>query len=140
MTIFKIGGFLSMSHHHHRHRNETGEYTNPESMSKSMFPLFEKNDLAFLSLIKPLLSPNGQKIVDLVLIFNGGPAPENQPDLMGLLSQLNMPGDNNNAKELLMNLLNSMNNLNPENKSNPNLAMLASLANSLSPKNKTEDL
>lgn len=127
-----------MSHHHHRHRNEPDRNRAVENPSRSILPLFSKNDLDFLAAIKPLLSPSGQKLVDLVLVFSGATVPENPPDLTGLLSQLNLPGDNNNLKELLMNLLNSANN--PENKTNnPNLAMLSSLLNSMNQKNKPED-
>lgn len=125
--------------HHHRHQYQPGEPQLEEPVSKSMTPLFDKNDLTFLALIKPLLSPNGQKIVDLALIFGGISFQDNPLDIPGLLSQLNLSGDNNNAKELLMSLLNTMNNSNPENNTDPNLAMLASLVNSLSQKNKPED-
>jgi hypothetical protein len=133
-----------MSHHHHS-RNESAGLKMAEpipkpSFPKLNFPLFEKNDLSFISLIKPLLSPNGQKLVDLVLIlngFNGGASPDNPPDLLGLLSQLNISGENNSIKELLGNLLNATNN--PENKTNPNTAMLTSLLSALNQKEKPEE-
>lgn len=130
-----------MSHHHH-HRNEsagikTAEPISKPSFPKLNFPLFEKNDLSFLALVKPLLSPNGQKLVDLILVLNGGFSPDNPPDLLGLLSRLNLPGENNSAKELLMNLFNNTNN--QENETNPNMAMLASLLSSLNQKDKPEE-
>lgn len=126
-----------MSHHHHRQQTEPAGLKTVEPIFKPGIPLFEKNDLTFLSLIKPLLSPNGQKLVDLILIFNGDSLQESLPDLTSLLSQLNINGENNSIKELLQNLLSSTNN--QENKTNPNLAMLSSLINSINQENKPED-
>lgn len=128
-----------MSHHRHRRRNEPEWTKTADNPLKSILPSFSKNDLDFLAAIKPLLSPSGQKLVDLVLVFSGATVPENPPDLTDLLSQLNLPGDNNNLKELLVNLLNTANN--PENKtsSNPNLAMLTTLLSTMNQKNKPED-
>lgn len=125
-----------MSHHHQKHYEPAGQKP-AEPLPKPMIPLFEKNDLTFLALIKPLLSPNGQNLVDLILILGGSAFQDNPLDIPGLLSQLNLPGDNNSTKELLFTLLNSINN--QENKTNPNLAMLNVLLNSLNQKEKPED-
>jgi hypothetical protein len=123
--------------HHHRQRYESTAPRPAEPVSKPLIPFFEKNDLAFLALIKPLLSSNAQKIVDLVLIFGGGSFQESPHDLTGLLSQLNISGETNPVRDLLFNLVNSMNN--QETKTNPNLAMLTTLLNSLNQKNKPQE-
>lgn len=133
-------GVLMMSHHR-RHYLEVNEKGDPEELPpalESIEPVFEKNDLMYLSLIKPLLSPIGQKSV-AVFIDAGDPEQKgSQPDLLGLISQLNLKGENNPLKELLPILLSGMAG---ENKGGVNPVLLNTLMTMLSnrPENKQEN-
>jgi hypothetical protein len=99
-----------MSHHHHHYREpEKNELKAPESTSKPILPMFEKTDLSILSIIKQFLSPTGQKIVDLLISISGGNDLNDIPlDIPGLISQLNIKGENNPLPELITSLMNAM--------------------------------
>lgn len=94
--------------HHHRYRSEVQEQIKQpiiESEVKPDLPIFDKSDLTFLSMIKPLLSPTAQKGLASFFESCGVEFLDNQPDLLGLL---NFKTENNPLKDLLPILMNGM--------------------------------
>ncbi len=98
-----------MSHHHHRHsdKNQNKDSKPVESGVRPVLPLVNNSDIPLLSLIKPLLSPSGQKIVDLLIALSGNGDTKNVSlDIQALLSQSSGLAENDSLKELLNTLSN----------------------------------
>ncbi|HEY8464457.1 MAG TPA: hypothetical protein VIM29_10630, partial [Bacillota bacterium] len=70
---------------------------------KSSHPFLEKNDITFLSIVNPLLSPNAQKLVSFFINFGTDNSPAGL-NLNELLSQIGSKTKNSGA-DLLPSLL-----------------------------------
>ncbi|HOJ77234.1 MAG TPA: hypothetical protein PLZ08_08365 [Bacillota bacterium] len=79
-----------------------------EKTEKNLHPFLEKNDITFLSMINPLLSPNGQKLVSFFINFGNSDSVANpvspNSNLKDLFSQLT-GGQNNAIADLAPSLL-----------------------------------
>jgi hypothetical protein len=108
-----------MSHHEtfHEITEETKFKEEDNEKEKNLHPFLEKNDITLLSIINPLLSNNGQKLVSFFINF--GNQETNLPlQLNELINQLaNKP--KNSAGELLPSLLGMLSG--PDQKINPAL-------------------
>jgi hypothetical protein len=88
-----------------------------KEMEKNPHPFLEKNDITFLSIINPLLSPNGQKLVSFFINF-GNQETRLPLQLNELVSQL-ATKQKNPAAEMLPTLLGMLSGPDQKNALNP---------------------
>jgi len=102
---------------------------------KSSHPFLEKNDITFLSIVNPLLSPNAQKLVSFFINFGTDNSPAGL-NLNELLSQIGSKTKNSGA-DLLPSLLSLASNSDLKNTLSP--ALLTSLFSMLGNSSKKEE-
>jgi hypothetical protein len=106
-----------------------------EKTEKNLHPFLEKNDITLLSMINPLLSPNGQKLVSFFVNFGNSdsvanPASPNS-NIRDLFSQL-AGGQNNAIADLAPSLLGMLSgNAGADSKGGLNPALLTTLLSSM---------
>lgn len=118
--------------HHYQDTIEKTDLKPVPSVEKPPHPFFEKNDLTFLSMVKPLLSPNAQKLVTFFLNFGEQDSKDNIPDLGGLFKQLTSKMDPNGGNDLLPALMSML--AGADNKGSLNPAILTTLMSMLATK------
>ena len=125
-----------MSHHYQDPETKTELETVEEVRPEFSHPFFEKNDLTFLAMIKPLLSHKGQKLVGFFLEFGETTETKgNPPEFVELFRQLT--GKNDAMKDLLPALLNLTRF--SDDKSSFNPALLTTMLSVLSAKNNQKE-
>lgn len=125
-----------MGHHSHESNDKNNDPQFLGSVSNSSHPFLEKNDLTYLSMLKPLLSPNGQKILSFFISFSDKETLNNsQLDLATLIAQISPRLENSPLKDLLPTLLSAANS--SESKGALNPALLSTLLSTIS--NKKEE-
>jgi hypothetical protein len=104
----------------------------PNEKEKSTHPFLEKNDITLLSVINPLLSPHGQKLVSFFINFanNEVPSPFNFNDYFNQINKTKGTGD------LLPSLISLLSNTEAKNTLNP--ALLTTLFSMLNAAKKEE--
>lgn len=113
---------------HHQNDKEPKPVQNAEI---SPHPWLEKNDIVYLSMVKPLLSDKAQKLVGL-LIDVGNPASIGNLDIQSMLKGLTAKGEGNQIQEILPLLLGMFTSGTEPGKLNP--ALLANLLSTLNQK------
>lgn len=99
------------------------ERDNEKEKERNPHPFLEKNDITFLSIINPLLSPNGQKLVSFFINF--GNQETNLPSQLNeLIGQL-ATKQKNPAGEMLPSLLGMLSS--PDHKNGINPAVISTL-------------
>lgn len=104
-----------------------------ESEEKWSHTFLEKNDITFLSMIRPLLSPNGQKLVSFFVDFdNQGSVntPTSSLNIGDLLSQLS-PNQKNSIAELAPSILGMLSNGDAKGSNGLNPALLTTLLSTM---------
>ena len=127
-----------MSHHNNSNNPETKEKT--ESISavtaeSPVHPFLSKDDMKLLSIMKPFLSTNGQKMVGFFLSFGDETPGDSSHDFSNLLRQAVNKGDAGPLQELLPVLLSSM--AGNSNKGGLNPALLTTMMSMLNAKKNT---
>lgn len=100
-----------MSHHYSSNNTETNkntESTATTTVEQPAHPFLSKDDIKLFSLMKPLLSANGQKMVGFFLSFGNDAIGDSFPDFSNLLKQAANKSDIGPIQELLPALLTSM--------------------------------
>ena len=128
--------------HHHRRQCEEPQPVETIPVEKSVFPLLEQNDIAVLTMMKPLFSSNGQKIIDIFITLGSGQSQGPFSDITRILSQLTPSGENNKKPDMFPQLLNLLSNPEIQNIVNPTLisSLLSMLANKKEPKENDTEL
>jgi hypothetical protein len=109
---------------------EVKEREKEKEKERNSHPFLEKNDITFLSIIHPLLSPNGQKLVSFFINF-GNQEPHLPLQFNELITQLATKQKNNPAGEMLPSLLGMLSGPDQKNALNPAVisTLLSMLAN-----------
>ncbi len=95
------------------HENREGQRKESFSVSEnSTHPFLQSNDLLYLSVTKPFLSPRGQKLVNFFLTM-GDEEPESRFDLGGVLKQIAPKGAEQTLSDLVPTLMGMLSNVNP---------------------------
>ena len=128
------------------HQHDSKKELKPVPLEKESHPFLEKNDITYLSMIRPLLSSNAQKLVSFFVDFDNqgqsqsvSSTPSNL-NLSDLMSQLS-PGQKNSIAELAPTLLGMLSNSDSKGGTGGiNPALLTSLLSMLNnTNNKKED-
>lgn len=121
-----------MSHHYQETEIKSEIQTVEEIPPEITHPFFEKNDLTFLAMIKPLLSLRGQKLIGFFLDFGeSNETKSGSLDFNDLFRQFSSKNDN--LKELLPALLSLTKYSDDKSPLNP--ALLTTLFSMLNTKN-----
>jgi hypothetical protein len=118
--------------HHTPELPERNEIQPVMISEKAPHPFFEKNDLTYLSMIKPLLSQTGQKLISFFVNFGEEESRNNNLDFNGLLKQFTSKLDPNTTKDFLPALMTMMSGSDNKNSFNP--AMLTALMSMMAAK------
>lgn len=125
-----------MSHHYQEPETKVEVQTVEEIQPENSHPFFEKNDLTFLAMIKPLLSHKGQKLIGFFLEFGeANEAKGNSFDLNELFRQFTSKNDG--MKDILPALLNLTKFSDDKSPFNP--ALLTTMLSVLSAKNNLKE-
>lgn len=124
-----------MSHHNSNNNLETKEKAESipsVTAEQPVHPFLSKDDIKLLSIMKPFLSTNGQKMIGFFLSFGNETAGDSFPDLSNLLRQAMNKGDTGPLQELLPVLLSSI--AGNSNKGGLNPALLTTMLSMLNAK------
>jgi hypothetical protein len=114
----------------HHHREEViNEPQNSDSWNKNGHPFLGTNDLAYLSIVLPLLSEPGKQLISFFINFGNAKPVSSINDPINLIKQLAPKIDNNALKEMLPTILTMLSNQDNLNAVNPSIlsSMMANL-------------